>query len=71
VLVLKRRVGERVRIELDPQLDRATPVGDLFGTHGIEIVVTEARSTHVKLGIEADPRLLILRDELPAHKSGR
>ena len=70
MLVLKRKVGERVRIELDPQLDRATPVGDLFGAHGIEITVTEARSTHVKLGIEADSRLLILRDELP-HKSGR
>lgn len=71
MLVLKRKVGERVRIELDPQLDRATPVGDLFGAHGIEIIVTEARATHVKLGIEADSRLLILRDELPAHKNGR
>lgn len=64
MLVLKRRRGERLHILLDPRLDRATPIGDVFGAHGIEIVVTEARSTHVKLGIEADPRLLILRGEL-------
>lgn len=71
MLVLKRKAGERIRIELDPRVPHATPVGELFGGNGIEIVVTEARSTRVKLGIEADSRLLILRDELPAHKNGR
>lgn len=64
MLMLKRKEGERIRIELDPTVDPATPVGDLFAGGGIEIVVTQISVAHVKLGIDADARLLILRDEL-------
>lgn len=71
MLLLKRKTGERIRIELDPLLDPATPVGDLFKGGGIDIVVTQVSAAHVKLGIEADPRLVILRDELgPQQKAG-
>ena len=68
MLILKRKLGERVRIELDPRLDPATPVSALFEQGGIEIVVSEVHSQYVKLGIEADPRLVILRDELGARR---
>ena len=64
MLILKRRVGERIRIELDPRVDRATPAGELFEGKGIEIVVTAVHGLHVKLGIDADLRLVILRAEL-------
>ncbi|MFP5348734.1 MAG: carbon storage regulator [Gammaproteobacteria bacterium] len=64
MLVLKRKTGERIRIELDPRLNPATPVGELFRDRAIEIVVSQANAMYVKLGIDADPRLLILRDEL-------
>ena len=71
MLVLKRKEGERIRIELDPLLDPATPVGELFKGRGIEIVVTQVSGAQVKLGIEADSRLLILRGELgPQQKAG-
>jgi len=69
MLVLKRKTGERIRIELDPTLDPATPVSELFSGSGIEIVVTHVSTLCVKLGIRADARLLILRDELlPEHR---
>lgn len=64
MLVLKRKPGERIYIELDPGLDPATPVGDLFGKRGIEILVTQVNASCAKVGIEADPRLVILRGEL-------
>jgi len=64
VLVLKRKAGERIRIDLDPGLDPATPIGELFRDRAIEIVVSQVNAVYVKLGIDADPRLRILRDEL-------
>ena len=70
MLVLKRKPGERIRIELDPALDPATPVSELFSGSGIEIVVTHVNALCVKLGIQADPRLIILREELVSeHRS--
>lgn len=71
MLILKRKAGERIRIELDPQLDPATPIGELFRDRAIEILVTQIDAACVKLGIDADARLLILRDELgPQQKTG-
>lgn len=68
MLILKRKAGERIRIELDPQLDPATPIGELFRDRAIEILVTQIDAVCVKLGIDADARLLILRDELGPHQ---
>lgn len=64
MLVLKRKSGERIRIEPDPRLSPATPIGELFRDGAIEIVVSDVNAMYVKIGIDADPRLLILRDEL-------
>lgn len=64
MLVLKRKSGERIRIEPDPCLSPATPIGELFRDGAIEIVVSDVNAMYVKIGIDADPRLLILRDEL-------
>ncbi len=51
MLVLARRPNEKLTIY--------TPEGDY-----IQILVTEARSGLVRLGIEAPPNYVVLRDEL-------
>ena len=64
MLVVTRKQGERVRIELNPSFDPSTPVGELFIGGPIEVVVTRVTGSNVRLGIRAHPALLILRDEL-------
>lgn len=64
MLVLKRKAGERIRIGLAPDLDPSTPVGDVFQGGAIEVVVSRIDASAVRLGIDADRRLLILRAEL-------
>ncbi len=64
MLVLTRKPGQAVQIDLMEDLDPRTPVGDLFAQGPIEIVVTGIRGEQVKLGLTADPRFRILREEL-------
>ena len=64
MLVLTRKVGERLFIELAPGVDPATPVGEFFRRGPVEIVVTRITSANVRLGIQAHSGLLILRGEL-------
>ncbi len=45
-------------------MDGRTAAGLLFAQGPIEIVVTKVKGRHVKLGIRADARLAIARDEL-------
>ena len=64
MLVLTRRPGEAVKIDLLQHVDPQTPVGELFACGPIEVVLLAVRGRQVKLGLRADARLLILRDEL-------
>lgn len=64
MLILTRKTGERVRIELHPGVDPATPAGELFKHGPIEVTVTRINALQVRLGIEAHPCLVILRGEL-------
>ncbi len=64
MLILTRKSGEAVHIDLMEDLDPRTPVGELFAQGPIEIVVTGVRGEQVKLGLTADPRFRILREEL-------
>ncbi len=64
MLILTRKVGHAVHIDLVEDLDPRTPVGELFSQGPIEIVVTGIRGEQVKLGLTADPRFRILREEL-------
>lgn len=64
MLILTRRAGEIIRIRPDPTLDPAIPIADLFSTGSIDIVVTQIVGKQVKIGIHADSRLIIVRDEL-------
>ncbi len=64
MLVLTRKPGQAIQIDLMEDLDPQTPVGELFGAGPIEIVIGGRRGDQVKLGIAADKRFRILRDEL-------
>jgi len=47
------------------------PVGELFAQGPIRIMVTAIQGGQVKLGLSADPRFLILREELFKHELGK
>ncbi len=64
MLVLTRKPGQAIQIDLMEDLDPQTPVGELFVTGPIEIIIGGFRGDQVKLGIHADKRFRILRDEL-------
>ena len=68
MLVLTRRIGEIIRIQLAENVDPDIPARQLFADGPIELVVTQIHGTQVKLGISADRRFLILRDELCREK---
>jgi sRNA-binding carbon storage regulator CsrA len=64
MLVLTRRSGQSVRLAPDPALDPATPISELFRDGPIHIHVYHMEGGRIRLGIEADPGIVILRDEL-------
>lgn len=64
MLVLTRRPGESVTIDLMKHIDPRTPVAALFTGGPIKLVVIAVRGTQVRLGISADTGMRILREEL-------
>lgn len=64
MLILTRRPGQVVMIDLMEGVDPRTPVGEVFGQGPIQVVLVDIRGTQVKLGFSADPRFRILRGEL-------
>ena len=64
MLILTRRPGELITIRHNLSLDPATPVGELFLDGPIEIAIVRINGSQVSIGIQADPRLHILRGEL-------
>lgn len=71
MLIITRRVGESVKLDLQAHVDRALSVGELFAGGPIEIVVHRVERKQVKLGIHASPDVLILREELYAARTDR
>ncbi len=61
MLVLTRKPGQAIQIDLMEDLDPRTPVGELFATGPIEIIIGGIRGDQVKLGIHADKRFRIRR----------
>lgn len=64
MLILTRKPGQSVCIDLMEDVDPSTPIGDVFSHGPIEIRITHIRNKDVKLGFKADARFLILRLEL-------
>ena len=64
MLILSRKAGQSIIIQLDRTLPWKTPAGALFAGGPIEVMVNQVKGGEVKLGIIAHPDLLVLRDEL-------
>lgn len=67
MLVLSRKEGQVVRINLAKGVAPSLTVGELFSAGPIEITVTRIAGGTVRLGIQADRRLTILRGELSSY----
>ena len=63
MLVLTRRPGESLIIGLSPDVDPATPVGDLLAD-GIEVRLLDCGRGKAKIGINAPLELAVLREEI-------
>lgn len=64
MLVLTRKIGEAVKLDLLDDIDVLTPIGELLAGGPIEVMVLAIKRGQVKLGLRADGRFLILREEL-------
>lgn len=63
-LIIGRRVGEKIRLTIDPSADPREALRAMI-EEGIEIEVTCIKSlNHVRFGILAPRELLVLREEL-------
>jgi len=67
MLVLGRKEGEVVRINVANGVSPSLTVGELFNAGPIEITVTRIVGGTVRLGIQADRRFTILRGELSSY----
>ncbi len=63
MLILTRKRGQSVCIELG-NIDPCTPVGEVFADGPIRVLLVSVQYGQIKLGIEANSGLLILRSEL-------
>ncbi len=64
MLIITRKPGQCLTIDLLHPADVHLPAGELFASGPVEIVVTRVEGARVQLGIRAHPRLRILRQEL-------
>lgn len=64
MLIITRRVGQVICIQLDPNIDPETPIGDIFAEGVIEVMVAQVRGAQIRLGISAPQAFTILREEL-------
>ena len=64
MLILTRTVGRGVLIGLAPDVSQEVTARALFAEGPIKVLIAEVGRRYVRLGVEADPRLVILRDEL-------
>jgi sRNA-binding carbon storage regulator CsrA len=60
MLVLTRKAGQSIELDLDMNLD--TPVREALAAGSIEVHVVQVEGSNVKLGIKAKPRLEKGRD---------
>lgn len=63
MLIITRKAGQVIHIELAADTDPATPVGEIFADGPIEIIVAQVRGAYVRLGVSAPLTLAIRRRE--------
>lgn len=64
MLILARKPGQVINITCAESLDPGMPIGELFINGPIEIIINRIVGKQVRVGINAHPGLLILRQEL-------
>lgn len=64
MLIITRKPGQCLTVDLLHPADAHLPAGELFASGPLEIVVARVEGARVQLGIRAHPRLRILREEL-------
>ncbi len=64
MLILTRRINQSFMIIPHPDLDLATPIGELFKNGPIQVGVTRVTGFRVRLSVTADHGFLVLREEL-------
>ena len=69
MLILTRKPGQGINIQPAAGLPLTTPVGALFAAGPLEIVLQRVHGQQVRIGIEADAGLRVLRDELDVNGS--
>lgn len=63
-LIIGRRVGEKIRLTIDPDVDPQEALRQLI-EHGIEIEVGSIKSgNHVRFCIQAPREVRVMREEL-------
>ena len=62
MLVLTRRVGETLFIDLSDAVDPSTPVGELFIDGPVEVAVLDVNGSQVKVGVEAPEDVHVVRE---------
>lgn len=68
MLIITRRPGEGIRIELHPAVDPNMTVAELFANGPIQLRFLSMKGPNLRIGINASQSLLILREELPTRK---
>jgi sRNA-binding carbon storage regulator CsrA len=75
MLVLRRESGESIFIYPDPDVDPDMTVGELFADGPIKVVVLDVNVDLdypvVRIGIEAQRDLTVLRDEVDRREGGQ
>lgn len=61
--LMRRGIGQMIRIQPAPDLDPATPVGELFH-RPVELLLIQAQGDYARFAIYADQRVLVIEDEL-------
>ena len=64
MLILTRRPGESILIDIPGDLDPNTPVSELFANGPMEVRILSQKASTVRIGIDAPEKLEIVRSEL-------
>ncbi|MDZ7803503.1 carbon storage regulator [Thiohalophilus sp.] len=67
MLLLFRKPGQSITIQPAPEVDLTAPLGTFFENGPIQVLVNRIIENEVKLGIQAHPDLMILREEISPH----
>ena len=63
MLIITRKPGQIIRVELAADTDPATPIGEVLAEGAIEIIVAQVHGAYVKLGVAAPLALAVRRTE--------